>query len=372
MPRFRMYPLRNSNVLDIYQQKELIDLDPNYQRLSIWSPENRRLFIDSVINGVDIPKLYFHLLPRSLSQGRPYKYAVIDGKQRLMALWEFMDNEVPLPSDFTYFEDESIDAGGAIYAELLERFPRLRARFDGFDLPIILVEAEDDYLVEDLFSRLNVQMPLSAAERRNAMGGPLPLAIRRVARTPFFAEAVRVKNNRYQWLDLAVKFLYLTRNEGFQSTKKKPLDEFVVSYRKARSEGREMASAGSVSGLVDRTIDIVAPMREFFNQGDSLLGSTGRITLYFHMFRLHMAQGITPSFPRQVLDRFNADVTAARLKSQRRAGGAEEPLSTEEGVLLAFDSEKQSINDGGALKRQYDLARGYFADQYEVDLPESD
>ena len=66
MPKFRMHSLRASNVLELFEQRDLIDIDPPYQRLSRWDEANQRLFIDSIINGVDIPKAYFHENPLSL------------------------------------------------------------------------------------------------------------------------------------------------------------------------------------------------------------------------------------------------------------------------------------------------------------------
>ena len=169
MPRFKMYPLRANNVLEIHRLRELINLEPPYQRLSVWKEEQQQLFIDSVVNRVDIPKLYFHELLPSQRVGSKFKYAVIDGKQRLLALWKFIDDELPLASDLVFFEDEKIKAGGATYSELLEKFPMLRARFDGFDMPVVLVQAEDEFFIEDLFARLNIAVPLSAPEYRNAL-----------------------------------------------------------------------------------------------------------------------------------------------------------------------------------------------------------
>ena len=72
----------------------------------------------------------------------------------------------------------------------------------------------------------------------------------------------------------------------------------------------------------------------------------------------------------KMLERFNADVTLARHKSQRMSRGSEESLSHAEGDLVRFDQEKQSVNDGGALQRQYGYLRQYMADQYSVELPE--
>ena len=89
---------------------------------------------------------------------------MIDGKQRLIALWEFVSNNLPLPSDFVYFDDETYQAAGLTYDKLLNSYPVLRARFDEFEAPVILVQAERDELIEQLFWRLNIQIPLSAPE----------------------------------------------------------------------------------------------------------------------------------------------------------------------------------------------------------------
>ena len=51
MPRFNMTPLRDSSVLELYRQRGALNLDPPYQRLSIWDRGKKERFIDSVING---------------------------------------------------------------------------------------------------------------------------------------------------------------------------------------------------------------------------------------------------------------------------------------------------------------------------------
>ena len=52
------YP--QSSSLIVYSEREAIQLDPEYQRISgIWTPEKRQLLIDSIINGFDLPKLHF-------------------------------------------------------------------------------------------------------------------------------------------------------------------------------------------------------------------------------------------------------------------------------------------------------------------------
>ena len=372
MARFRMYPLRANSVIQLFQWKDQIDLDPPYQRLSIWDREKKQNFIDSVINDFDIPKLYFRELSRPLEKPGQYKYAVVDGKQRLIALWEFMSNDLLLSRNFVFFEDPSMTAAGRSYNELMGSFPRLRARFDSFDVPVTVIQTDEDNFVEELFTRLNVQVPLSAPEFRNALGGPLPYLIRKVGVSPFFKESTRISQARLQNLDMAAKFLYLARVNAVESTKKVTLDAFVKDFRDRRQRGQPEASEQALGALEDATLGILDIMRDFFGQSSPLLASQGRATLYFHLFRIHRNMDRPVPFTRQMLEQFNEQVTAARKKSQRIALGADEASTELEQVLVYFDREKQSPNDAGAIKRQYSYMREYFRAVFNVALLDHD
>ena len=63
MPKFRIkrLPDRDSAVRSVAAMFDRFDLEPLYQRQSeVWGEEKRQLFIDSLLNGFDVPKLYFH------------------------------------------------------------------------------------------------------------------------------------------------------------------------------------------------------------------------------------------------------------------------------------------------------------------------
>ncbi len=373
MPRFKMYPLKPNNILQLYEWKDEIDLDPPYQRLAIWDESQQRLFIDSILNGFDIPKLYFYQIPPNPSKPSKYRYAVIDGKQRMFSLWRFIENDLRLAKGFVFYDDVAIRAGGASYDDLMANFPRLRARFDSFDLPVTVVQTDDENFIDDLFSRLNVQESLSAGERRNALGGPLPFIIQKIGLHPFFTHSIRITNKRRQHFDLAAKFLYLTRVNAIESTKKKILDDFVTTFRKYRDAKAPQASDKELQSLQSKTTIILDGMKSFFESKDSLLGSQGRIILYFHISRICQQLNKELPFTRQMLAQFNDELIAARKKSQRLATGAtKEPMSHLEEILVFFDREKQSPNDAGAIKRQYDYMSEYLAAAFKVKLPAYD
>ena len=378
MPRFRMFPLRANNVIEIYRQRDAIELNPAYQRLSVWDSEMQERFIDSIINGFDIPKLYFHELHSYTdgthdNAGQGHRYSVIDGKQRLLALWAFMQGDIGLPEDFAFFDDASIQASGARYPDLMRRFPTLRARFDSYELPVTIVSATDPDFIESLFWRLNVQVPLSAPERRNAFGAPMPYRIRRTAVSRFFSGvASLLPNYRLQHYDIAAKFLYITRANEFVSTKRETLDASVKEFKRLRDDDDDAASDEALQALEDETRCVLDEMYAFFEDNDPLLRRVGRTTLYFHVFRVHHKADEDIRFTRSMLVQFDAQVTAARKKADRRAGGSDEPMDERDLYLREFDRHKQSVNDAGALRQQYGYLRKYLSEECCVAIPEAD
>src|SRR5690606_18884256 len=62
-----------------------INLNPAWQRGPAWKPPRQVLLIDSILRGMDIPKIYLRALPA----GGLHAYDAVDGQQRLRAIWEF-------------------------------------------------------------------------------------------------------------------------------------------------------------------------------------------------------------------------------------------------------------------------------------------
>src|SRR5579864_6412315 len=144
--------------------KEKIDTNPPYQRNSdVWDIEKRQLLIDSIMNRFDIPKLYFHLpsKPRRLPNGKDAQYAIIDGKQRIETIWRFLEGSFPLADEFVYYAEPSWKAAGLRYPDVSARYPELKAAFESYVLPVMLVETDDENLIDEMFSRLNEAVPLN-------------------------------------------------------------------------------------------------------------------------------------------------------------------------------------------------------------------
>ena len=70
----------------LYEHDRRLELNPAFQRDSVWSVRERLLLIDSILKGYPLPAVF--LCARR--DGRKIKYDVIDGKQRIESILLFM------------------------------------------------------------------------------------------------------------------------------------------------------------------------------------------------------------------------------------------------------------------------------------------
>jgi len=155
---FRAEPLPSKTLAWWHDERSGIDMAPDYQREGkLWTQRDKAFLIDSILNGYDIPKVYMadFLRYNSLPNKKRRQYAVIDGRQRLEAIFAFFENSLRLNKDFVLLEDHRIKAGGLTYSELRRAHPQLASRFDNYNLAVIGVITDDPARINELFVRLN-------------------------------------------------------------------------------------------------------------------------------------------------------------------------------------------------------------------------
>ena len=144
--------------------RSAIDIDPPYQRpADAWDRRRQQRFIDSLLNGFDVPKFYLH----DVRGGeRPtIAYTVVDGKQRLTALWSYLEDGFGLADDFVStsapagLEDEPRPAPGMRFSELA---PQWRTALRQTYLSVVLIQDAKLGEIEELFARLNSGVPLAS------------------------------------------------------------------------------------------------------------------------------------------------------------------------------------------------------------------
>jgi len=141
-----------------------IDLDAEYQRDKIWDRERQEKLIDSVLNDIDIPKLYLVEV-----DGEQYNYECIDGKQRITSFLHFFkpdsDEKKPL--------EVKVAGRTYTYSKLKDELPAIAKFIDDYELHLTVLKKEsvDDELVKEIFRRLQLGIQLNSGELLNSCSG---------------------------------------------------------------------------------------------------------------------------------------------------------------------------------------------------------
>ena len=141
-----------------------INVEEEFQRGKVWSTAQQALLIDSILRGFDIPKIYFHRMP----QGDPYLFSVIDGKQRLTAIWRFFSD------GFRLLRTEDFPDLGNLSGMRWSDLPsEAQDELQFASISVSKIEHTDSEEIRELFLRLQKGERLNSAEKRNAMDGPV-------------------------------------------------------------------------------------------------------------------------------------------------------------------------------------------------------
>jgi hypothetical protein len=357
----RCVPAHDFTVMKAYLWRSAIQEKPPYQReSSVWSLEKQQLFIDSLLNGYDVPKIYLHDL-RGIEETKVY--AVVDGKQRLTTIWRFLKNEFPLAADFrieanNYPElpPDAVTPGPGMYFKEMD--PVWQEVLKTTFLAVVLIQNAREEDIEDLFSRLNNGEPLNAAEKRNALGGEMAALIREVATRPFFGQRLAFSNARYHHFDLAAKLLFIesVRLDGdseIPDLRSRTLDEFVRANRRLEPDRRSVLAAA-----VDANLAI---MERVFDHHDSLLAALPNPPV-FYLFVSRMAAQLPDERLPGRLSMFLRTFNRQRIESLERPEEEQDADLHEFSLLL-----QQGTNEKANLERRVAiLTRGFVAENPDL------
>jgi len=329
-------------------QRTKIDMNPPYQRHGrLWSRADKSFLIDSIVNEYDIPKIYMADFTygnvRLNKTGLPY--AIIDGKQRLEAIFEFYSGEVRLDDEFVYQQSPHLRLGGLGYTDLAKNYPEVADIFRNHPLSVVHVITDEQERIDELFVRLNRSKPLTGAEIRNAMSGPLTEIIRLLAGHELFKLRVKFTTKRAQDKNAATKLLLFEYNSKLVETKRNNLDRFAKSAKKEPREKIELA--------IRRVIDTLDRMSEIFLPGDPTLRSAGLFPVLYWFVR-QMDSRRDPHI-REFLNTFEKSRKANREKASDPSHAVR--VDSE---LMTFDRLNRSSDDEQSHVRRHKILEERF------------
>lgn len=145
--------------LDQHSAKRL-DLDPPYQRRSVWTPKDRRDFLDTLFRGYPCPPIYLH---KTIDETGASIFHVVDGKQRIETVIRFVEGKLRLPENYG---DERLN--NKRWKDIIGETD-IRNRFLNYAFVVEYFDDVDSLVVNEIFERMNKNSrKLTQQELRNA------------------------------------------------------------------------------------------------------------------------------------------------------------------------------------------------------------
>ena len=213
-------------IYQVIERKEKINPKPQYQRTPVWTERKKQLLIDSILRRYDLPKFYLR------SSGDSYEHEVVDGQQRLRAIWEFRNNEYEL-GDKSKNIPNTENISGKKWFQLSSDE---KDRIGNFFLTIVEINDASNEEVQELFLRLQEGVSLNPAEKRNAMSGNMRDFVADLAEPSVFPP-IDLPNKRFKWNDLAAIVTCLELQGGPTDVKSKSLTTMYEKNQDFNQQG---------------------------------------------------------------------------------------------------------------------------------------
>lgn len=278
----------------------IIDLNPRFQRRSAWNNGDKSKFIESLAIGIPIPQIILAEHPRKAG-----KYIVIDGKQRLLSLLQFIADEEKIPAGFKKFKisglKERKDLNGLGFEDIHNNTDGLNIENAVIRTVVIRAVKNENFLYE-VFLRLNTQSKtLSPQELRQALapGSFTDFVDDTATGSVAIKQALNIKepDRRMRDNELVLRyFSFKTRIQEYGGNFKVFLDKTTAFYNKNWSQWQQYLEEqkGELEHAIKATFLIFGKSAFQVYEGTSYTGRFNRavfdiMVFYFSEPRLREA-----------------------------------------------------------------------------------
>lgn len=158
------------------QRDQILRVNHEYQRGLRWTETQKCMFIDSIFRGYSIPAFYFHKVERGNVNIRNTYYDIVDGQQRIDAIYRYSEGGFALPdpsseSNFRFpifVREDGCSWGGKRFGDLSEE---LKERLLETNVVVYELATTNENEIRDLFIRLQGGTPLTAQDKRDSWPG---------------------------------------------------------------------------------------------------------------------------------------------------------------------------------------------------------
>lgn len=241
-----------------------INLSPEFQRRNVWAPKAKISFIESLFLGIPIPQI---LLSASGSSSK--SFLVLDGKQRLLTIKEFLDGKFPNGQKFRLKNLRVLsDLEGMTWEEIKQNEDWSFELLNQTQRTAVIRGWQDDRVLYEIFHRLNSgSVKLSPMELRMSLypGEFLKFIIKWTDDVGPLHELLSKKSPdpRMNDVELSARFLAFTDSDiVYAGDLKKFLDELCTRYNSTFAEDED-AKLSVINRLADMSEAIKAGLQIF-------------------------------------------------------------------------------------------------------------
>lgn len=278
----------STSKINLLFKKNKINTEITIQRKpNIWNKSKKSLLIQTLLSSYPIPPLYVNF------NTKDSLYEIIDGQQRLNAIFQFLNNSLILCEDTP--DVDGIRIAGLRYSELSNEFKNI---FNETILEVVKFTDLSDEEKEDVFFRLNNGSSLKNIESTRVLLGTSNMKkINSLSENPFFISKANVSNARYADQELILQILLLMKNEetGFSG---KELKNFVKDIKK--------------NNLTNESIKLLEDVLLYLNSGYKGKRKYLRkvhVPMIFYVAQIALKRNITPSAFSEWTDIFFTNTT---------------------------------------------------------------
>lgn len=236
---------------------EAIDIKPKYQRRERWNKNKQSALIESFLLNIPVPPIY-------LAEDEYGKYSVIDGKQRVTSVYNFILQKERLVNleKFKEIEGYTFDELPSPLNNALKIRPYIRV--------ITLLKQSDSLLKYEVFNRLNTggDKLLSQEIRNAAFEGELNDLLVKLSENEFFqiqfnidTDKKREKSKIYkEMLDVEYVLRFFTLRDSwnsFNGNMKVAMDNFMEKNYRDKD-----LNIGELKSIFNQTLDICSRIWE--------------------------------------------------------------------------------------------------------------
>lgn len=204
------------------EQRGGLILDESFQRNSVWSRRQKSQLIESILIGIPLPLFY-------LAEDKKSNLIVVDGRQRLTAIFEFLDGKYKLSNLQMLY-----DLNGKGVNDFKGDLETLKARIEDSFLYVARIDRNTPEVIKlQLFSRVNRNgTPLNAQEVRHALhqGSITELLMNISKRINLKVSTSRMKDRQFILRALSLLLFYKNELINYETASRveyKTIDEFL-------------------------------------------------------------------------------------------------------------------------------------------------